>query len=133
MIFARNSGKTEDTNRNLIIFEARLKNPAPASGLEGCRGIQEFWRDLSTVSQDERGNRLKDFYLNGIPSKNIGPVIHIDNYAPATGQIRTNQFLDQAGKFVWTLREFKIQALQPGLRIVPGHGQDQSRSEPVLR
>lgn len=120
VVFARNSGKTSATNRNLIIFEARLPNPKPNLGMDGCLEIQQFWRELSNVNQDERGNRLKDFYLNGIPAKGIAPVIHVDHYAPGTGQIRTNQFMNGPnGPFVWTLREFKVQQLQPGLRIVP--------------
>ena len=120
VVFARNSGKSKETNRNLIIFEARLPNPKPSLGLDGCQDIQQFWRELSDVNQDERGNRLKDFYLKGLPAKAIGPVIHIDNYVAGSGQIRTNQFMDQGpSSFVWTLREFKVQRLQPGVRIVP--------------
>lgn len=119
VVFARNSGKNSATNRNLIIFEARLPNPKPNLGMDGCVDIQQFWRELSNVNQDERGNRLKDFYLNGIPSKGIAPAIHIDHYAAGTGQIRTNQFMNPNGPFVWTLREFKLQRLQPGLRMVP--------------
>ncbi|MCA1373585.1 MULTISPECIES: hypothetical protein [unclassified Bradyrhizobium] len=119
VVFARNSGKSSATNRNLIIFEARLPNPKPNLGMDGCFEIQQFWRELSNINQDERGTRLKDFYLNGIPSKGIAPVIHVDHYAAGTGQIRTNQFMNPNGPFIWTLREFKLQQLQPGLRVVP--------------
>ncbi|MCK1345036.1 hypothetical protein IVB25_16615 [Bradyrhizobium sp. 193] len=120
VVFARNSGKNSATNRNLIIFEARLPNPKPNLGMDGCFDIQQFWLELSNVNQDERGNRLKDFFLNGITSKGIAPVIHVDHYAAGTGQIRTNQFMNpNGGPFIWTLREFKLQRLQPGLRVVP--------------
>ena len=115
VVFARNSGKLARA-RNLIIFEARIRNPSPRLGLEGCRVIQLFWYELSKVSQDERGNRLKKFFLNGIPDADVGPVIHIDNLSAGTGQIRTNQFIGNPGS---TLREFKIQKLQPGIRFVP--------------
>src|ERR1700730_16582223 len=43
IVFARNSGKLDGLNRNLIIFEARVPNPEPAAGPRGCREIVEFW------------------------------------------------------------------------------------------
>jgi hypothetical protein len=39
IVFARNSGKLDALNRNLVIFEARVPNPKPADGLQGCRPI----------------------------------------------------------------------------------------------
>jgi len=127
IVFAKNWAKnpifSDDHKRNLIIFEARLLNPKPRLGLFGCFEIQKFWQELSGVDVDQntRGDRLRQFFLNGLPEKNIMPVVHIDNYT--TGQIRTNQFMNRKGEqgvsFSWTLREFKIQKLEPGLRIVP--------------
>jgi hypothetical protein len=123
IVFAKNSGKKDSGNRNLIIFEARLLNPKPSLGLAGCVDIQRFWEGLSGVDQKTRGEQLKDFFLNGLPTKSIPPVVHIDNYALGAGQIRTNQFINRTSEpgpsGVWTLREFKIQKLQPGLRIIP--------------
>ena len=112
VVFARNSGISNITDRNLIIFEARVKNPQPSAGINGCRPILEFWLSLSDPSIDttKRGQLLKDFYLKGLPSNGVGPVITAANYEKGTGQIRTNQFLDQSTTtgFIWTLREFKI-------------------------
>ena len=133
VVFARNSGRTPPTppppapppnlNRLLIIFEALVPNPQPHRGLDGCEDIQKFWLSLSdsNMTPAQRGDRLRDFFLNGIPAQNIRPVIHIDSYSNIGGQIRTNQFLNQGGSngFEWTLREFKIQNLQPGIRIIP--------------
>jgi hypothetical protein len=51
VVFARNSGKNSGTNRNLIIFEARLPNPRPNLGMDVCFDIQQFWRELSNVNQ----------------------------------------------------------------------------------
>lgn len=122
VVFARNSGKTDALNRLLIIFEALVPNPQPHRGLDGCTDIQEFWYSLSgNMTPSERGDKLRDFFLNGVPAKGIRPVIHIDSYTNIGGQIRTNQFLHQGGAngFIWTLREFKIQNLQPGIRFIP--------------
>src|SRR5262249_15959568 len=69
----------------------------------------------------DRGKKLHDFYLNGLPADHIGPVVDIAHYTFGTGQIRTNQFLPSGGvDFSWTLREFKTD-VRPNrrLQIVP--------------
>jgi hypothetical protein len=130
IVFARNSGKPKGSvaNRNLIIFEARVPNPEPAQGVKGCRPILDFWHGLSdkSIGAPARGKLLHDFYLYGLPSYHVGPVVDIAHYTFGTGQIRTNQFLhnDPASAvdhpFDWTLREFKAVVGADGrLRIVP--------------
>ena len=122
VIFARNSGKTDAIDRNLIIVEALLPNPQSASGLKGCRAILEFWASLSNsqMTQTDRGAALRDFYLNGLPAENVRAPIDRRNFAPGTGQIRTNQFLDQLDHgFDWTLREFKIVDIAGALVMQP--------------
>jgi hypothetical protein len=130
IVFARNSGKPRDSvglNRNLIAFEARVPNPEPANGVKGCRPILDFWHGLSdkSLSASARGKLLHDFYLNGLPRYHVGPVVDIADYTFGTGQIRTNQFLDNNSNqhenpFDWTLREFKAVVGSDGrLRIVP--------------
>jgi hypothetical protein len=135
IVFARNSGKPKDSinnarsrlNRNFIVFEARVPNPEPANGVNGCRPILDFWHGLSdkSISASARGKLLHDFYLNGLPRYNVGPVVDIANYTFGTGQIRTNQQLhndspQQEHPFDWTLREFKAVVGSDGrLRIVP--------------
>jgi hypothetical protein len=124
IVFARNSGKPKESsgkNRNLINFEARVPNPEPANGVMGCLPILDFWHSLSdtSISASDRGKKLHDFYLNGLPGDHIGPVVHIAHYG--TGQIRTNQLLFGSASldFTWTLREFKAVVSDGRLRIVP--------------
>jgi hypothetical protein len=128
IVFARNSGRSDPLNRNLIIFEARVPNPKPADGLNGCRPILDFWHGLSDpmIGAADRGGRLRDFYLNGLPAAGVGPIVHVDHYTFGTGQIRTNQFmLNDADPrfpippFDWTLREFKTFKTNGTLIITP--------------
>lgn len=100
--------------RNFIIFEAKLPNPQPGVAA-GCMPIAEFWRDLSTDSSEfSRSQKLNTFFFNGIPSKNVRPVIDIRNFAANTGQIRTNQFMEFQP---WVLKEFKV-AVEGGISII---------------
>ncbi|WP_244239127.1 RCC1 domain-containing protein [Corallococcus carmarthensis] len=108
IVFAKRSGASSATNRNFIIFEASLPNPAPAKGLEGCLAVARFWKDLSANNDlASRGAALRQFFFQGLPG--FRPVVHIDNYGAEAGrgmgQIRTNMFM-QAN---WMLREFKLQ------------------------
>src|SRR5262249_32759893 len=107
IVFARNSGKAEPgvQHRILINFEARVPNPEPTNGVQGCHPILDFWHGLSdpSISASDRGKKLHDFYLNGLPGDHIGPVVDIAHYTFGTGQIRTNQFLPSGGvDFSWT-------------------------------
>ena len=135
VIFARNSGFKDGNDRNLIIFEALVPNPSPPApqpisadnlfvNLKGCRPIVEFWLSLSDpkMSTARRGEALHDFFLVGLPAntiapglpeKDIGAVVDVKHYGPDSGQIRTNQFMNN--KNHWILREFKID----GGRFVP--------------
>jgi hypothetical protein len=128
IVFARNSGKLDALNRNLVIFEARAPNPKPADGLDGCRPILEFWHSLSDTSLSAvgRGRRLHDFYMNGLPASGVKPIVDVANYTFGTGQIRSNQFmLNDADPrlstppFDWMLREFKTFLNNGTLAIVP--------------
>lgn len=106
IVFARNSGKTTPTNRNLIIFEAVLPNPGKPKPA-GCRPVAEFLAGLSTIQDPaKRAEKLHDFYFKGLPG--FGPVVTAKNYGSATegakGQIRTNQFMQSN----WLLREFLV-------------------------
>jgi hypothetical protein len=135
IVFARNSGKTDPLNRNLIIFEARVPNPDPKPEKKedmapvGCLPIVEFWHSLSDpqLTAEQRGTRLHEFYLKGTLSgtASIKPVVAIANYAIGSGQIRTNQFMLNSDTkpptppFDWTLREFKALELNGTLVIIP--------------
>ncbi len=116
VVYGLKSNVQTSTNRNFIIFEAQLPNPTPGSAA-GCLPIAKFWNALSDMSDvTKRATELRNFYFNGIPAQSIGAVIHKDNYAPATGQIRTNQFMANSG-LVWVLNEFKV-TIESGLSIV---------------
>ncbi len=107
------TGAVDD--RAFIIFEARLPNPNPAAGLDGCAGVADFWARLSTVSDVAvRATRLERFYFTGITAEGLtfAPVVTAANYglaangtATGKGQIRTNFFADFRE---WHLREFKL-------------------------
>jgi hypothetical protein len=176
IIFARNSGKTTPQslstdgklhegdifNRNLISFEFRIKNPdsrpenANTKVPSGCLPILRFWYSLSeTSSAKVRGQRLRDFFMNGKMTAPDGQVIgqlptkvvDIRNLSFDAGQIRTNQFLNnvtvrppvpphdytpgtpgsiKVDPNVWILREFRTLSVGNKLLIVP----DTTKSNP---
>ena len=106
MVFGRTDGQ-----RNFIIFEAQLPNPG--AGSSGCAPIANFWASLSqTADANLRASNLAKFYFEGISGSNVKPVIHIDNFATTTGQIRTNMFMEPT----WLLKEFKI--TRSGLNLI---------------
>ena len=111
IVYARRSGITNSSSRNLIILEANLPNPVPEIGLLGCLPAVKFWADLTKQSNiEKRAVALDDFYFKGLA--NFPPVIHVNHFgnnAAGVGQIRTNQFLQTAvTPRVWLLREFKL-------------------------
>ena len=124
IVYAKQSGVSSTSDRNLLIFEATLPNPHPQQGLKGCKQIVDFWADLSNQSAlSARADALEAFYFDGQSGAN--PVVHVDNFgnnALGVGQIRTNQFSNTTTG--WSLREFKLQRTCNGqacsaLRFVP--------------
>lgn len=117
IIYAKTSGMTVNTNRLQIVFEGVLPNPAPNGvDLSGCRPVAQFWADLSTVpTATERINRLKTFFFTGLPG--FEPVVKASHYGfatpTATGQIRTNQFM----QFNWVLREYRLTLVNNLLKV----------------
>lgn len=109
VVFGKTSG---GSGRNFIIFEAPLPNPRMELGLEGCRQVQAFWRDLSNnASVASRATALKNFYFTGLPG--FMPVIHMENFGfnpRRIGQIRVNMFIGG----VWMLKEYKFERQCPG-------------------
>ncbi len=118
IVFGKTAG---GSGRAFMIFEAALPNPRADLGLEGCRQVQAFWRDLSnTPDVTARANALRNFYFDGLPG--FSPVIHMNNYGSNfanAGQIRINMFIQP----VWDLKEFKLRRQCPGgvcaLKAVP--------------
>lgn len=124
IVYAKQSGVSSTSDRNLLIFEAVLPNPHPQQGLKGCQQIVDTWGDLSNVSSlSARADALEDFYFDG--QGVVGPVVHVDNFgnnALGAGQIRTNQFSNTTTG--WSLREFKLARTCSGatcssMRFVP--------------
>ena len=56
IVFAKRAS-TPGGGRNFIIFEAVLPNPDPVAGIEGCRPVANFWRDLRCGRQLDRARR----------------------------------------------------------------------------
>jgi hypothetical protein len=118
VVFGKTSG---GSGRNFIIFEAGLANPRADLGIEGCRQVQAFWRDLSNNPDvNARATALRDFYFTGLPG--FSPVIHMGNYGSNfanLGQIRINMFMQS----LWDLKEFKLRRQCPGgvcaLKMIP--------------
>ena len=79
------------TDRVHLIFEGVLPNPAPQSGLSGCRAVAEFWASLSTIdSVSERRAQLEQFFFTGLPG--FEPAFDPSHYTFASGGgIRTMQ------------------------------------------
>jgi hypothetical protein len=141
IVFERNSGADVALNRNLIIFEAVLRNPQPKVGsLEGCLPVQQFWAKLSEPGKSvkQRAELLHDFYYEmnkkkdktGLRKKGFDAVVMAKNYGSATtaapGQVRTNQFMTSMnppttqGHAEWLLREFHIvKDSAMGVRFMP--------------
>lgn len=88
-----------------IIFEAILPNPAPQLGVAGCRGVAQFWADLTGVaSMSERRARLERFFFDG--EAGYAPAIHPDHFMTAPGGVRSFQSrfpLRAASFFQWRL------------------------------
>jgi len=108
IVYAKTSGITSTSDRNLLIFEAALPNPLPQQGLKGCQQIIDTWADLTPENNIQtRAAALEKFYFVGQGATQ--PVISIGNFgdnALGAGQIRTNQFSNTTTG--WSLREFKL-------------------------
>lgn len=100
---------------NLIIFEAVLPNPRPGCR-EACLPVAEFWKSLSAIDDSvSRAEKLQEFFYDGLPG--FRPVVHVSHYSAkgvsssygssGSGQIRTNQFLQDGPLHPWLLKEFK--------------------------
>lgn len=108
VVYAKQSGISSTSDRNLLIFEAAMPNPHPQQGIKACKQIVDVWADLSKVSSlSARADALEAFYFTG--QGTIPPVISIGNFgdnALGAGQVRTNQFSNTTTG--WSLREFKL-------------------------
>jgi hypothetical protein len=113
IVFAKDSGRSADggQNRNLLIFEAALRNPHVNQGIRGCQKFVRAWADLSTEANIEhRRAALEQFYFSGY--EEFDPIVTYTNYGEnplGAGQVRINAFIQPDTTRVWSLREFKLQ------------------------
>jgi hypothetical protein len=87
--------------RFFIIFESKLPNPAPGTGLAGCQPVAKFWADLTTDPDPIAA--LEKLYYLGTAVPGFGPVVTHANYGVPLGQVRTNLFVTPR----WMLREHR--------------------------
>ncbi|MFY0563670.1 hypothetical protein ACN28E_07475 [Archangium lansingense] len=130
IVFARRSGITDSSKRNLLAFEGVLPNPRPKKGIDGCRKVARFWAELSQEPDAAaRAEALHRFYFEGVGK--FPPVLHIDHFGNATehgtGQVRTNQFMHNS----WTLREFRLRKRCTGNTCVMRFEPDTVKSNPA--
>ena len=95
-------------NRMFFIFEAKLPNPDPAAGKQGCRAVAQRWHDIGTANPAQRNQLLDEFYYTGLSG--FRSVVDFLNYGSFLGQVRTNIL----GQGPWQLREFRVLAVAPG-------------------
>jgi hypothetical protein len=112
VVFAKSSGRLPEgsQDRNLMIFEAAVRNPHLNQGLRGCQRYVRTWAELSTEPNIEtRRAKLEALYFDGY--QEFDPVITHANFGEnplGAGQVRTNQFVQPDAPRVWSLREFKL-------------------------
>jgi hypothetical protein len=110
IIFARESGRDGGRDRNLLIFEAAMRNAHYQQGIRGCQKFVREWAELSEEDDiSERKERLEALYFDGF--KEWDPIVQYSNYGDNTkgvGQVRSNQFIQPGEERSWSLREFKI-------------------------
>jgi hypothetical protein len=126
IVYAKESGKLVENsqNRNLVIFEAALRNPHVNQGIRGCQKFVRAWAELSDKANlNTRRQDLEKFYFDGYLE--FDPVISYQNFGDnplSAGQIRTNQFVAPEAPRIWNLREFKLSKDCSGpckLRFIP--------------
>jgi hypothetical protein len=127
VVFAKASGRFPEgnQNRNLLIFEAAMRNPHVNQGIRGCEKFVRAWAELSEQNNiTTRRDKLEQWYFEGY--QEFDPVIRFDAFGEnpfSAGQIRTNQFVQPESPRMWDLREYKLDKDCSGptckLRFVP--------------
>jgi len=116
-----------EDNRAFVNFEGVLPNPVPASGIDACRPVVEFWQRLPAYDVETEQGRaglasaLERFYFQGLPG--FEPIVEASHYGlvdadacvesaslPAPlGKVRTNLFVDAVElSDTWQLRQFEL-------------------------
>jgi hypothetical protein len=127
VVFAKASGRVPEgaQNRNLLIFEAAMRNPHVNQGIRGCEKLVRAFAELSEENDiDDRRENLEEWYFEGY--QEFDPIIRFDAFGEnplGAGQVRTNQFVQPDEPRMWNLREFKLDKNCNGpactLRFIP--------------
>lgn len=121
IVYAKQTGRPGGSDRNLVIFEAALRNPHVNQGLRGCQKYVRAWAELSLEPDLEaRADALEAMYFDGY--REFDPVVQWSNFGDnplGAGQLRTNQFVQPTTPRVWSLRELKLRKVcDPACRLV---------------
>jgi len=86
----------------LLIFEARIRNPHPERGQDGCLPLAKHWAEAGELDQSQLASHLETLYYDGIDG--FDPAIHFAHLGAPFGQVRGNCFMT----FDWQLREWHV-------------------------
>jgi hypothetical protein len=116
-------------DRMTLIFEARVDNPNPEAGAEGCRPVAEFWDSLRGKTGRDLTRALEAFYFRGdtdgdgqsdlVHDGQGRAVIDARHLGLGLGQVRGNIFVtagDPNGN-PWQLREWRVAAGTAGAPV----------------
>ena len=109
IVYAKQSGRTDPSNRLFLIFESALPNASRL--LSGCRPVAEFWAALQSAPATVVAERLETFFFTGLPSfepaiaeAQFGDRGGACGYSGACGQVR----LGQGMQAPWGFRQFRL-------------------------
>ncbi|GLQ79004.1 hypothetical protein GCM10007881_25210 [Mesorhizobium huakuii] len=119
IVYAKKS--SSPTKRFFLIFEAALPNADPQGSREGCKEVASFWNSLTTMNNQDAGNKLAAFYYDGGVvdggTVKFEPVVHYRHYGLPDGQVRANAFLPDAPAFIWHLMQWQIAPNEAGVPV----------------
>ncbi|MFO0758843.1 MAG: hypothetical protein U0359_20290 [Byssovorax sp.] len=112
IVFAKQSGKSDPSNRVFLIFEGALTNPSPGD-LWACEAVARHWAGLDQEKDPKViKESLDTFYFKGIPG--FGAVVdpmsfgllatEDDPYGASRGQVRISQRMQDP----WEMREMRF-------------------------
>ena len=95
-----------------------LPNPVPAAGLAGCRGIAQFWAELSGVdAAAERRARLEQFFFAGLPG--FAPVVAHEHLGGTSGGSIRSFHHTSGSRLIARMYQFRLaQRCDPGCRLL---------------
>jgi hypothetical protein len=116
-------------DRMTLIFEARVDNPSPEAGAQGCRPVAEFWDSLRGKTGHDLARALEAFYFRGdtdgdgqsdlVHEGESRAVIDARHLGIGLGQVRGNIFVTAGNPNdnPWQLREWRVAASAGGAPV----------------